>query len=244
MKKYLRKTFILFTAFTMFLLCACSKVDKNYGEKKEENPQKENSSVVSIPEIKSTDTVMPLYFDISLYDEENYSKEYLGEDFKYNITVDGTNLKLPVKYSEIEKSGWKLAESEPYNEESTVLAGKQLKVHLINEYGSMLDCVFYNDSKSSKPLKKCMLVTFEIEENKLIAPDTAYGQFWINGVSNLSAVTDVIEYLGPPSHFYAIAENNYYLDYFRTKDNKRSGITVYIDTVKDCVTKITVSDYE
>ena len=82
-----------------------------------------------------------------------------------------------------------------------------------------------------------------MKENFLYSKDSVYGQFWVNGVSNESAVTDVIECLGAPSHFYAVDENNYYLDYFLYEKDKRSRITVYVDVNNDCVTRMEFSLY-
>lgn len=50
------------------------------------------------------------------------------------------------------------------------------------------------------------------------------------------AITDIIDTLGTPSHFYGISENNYYLDYFISRDDRRNGITVYIDPANDSIT--------
>ena len=58
------------------------------------------------------------------------------------------------------------------------------------------------------------------------------------------AITDVINTLGTPSHFYKVADNNYYLDYFITKKDRRNGITVYLDPVEDLVTAVEFSYYK
>ena len=62
------------------------KFDDDYGKSsvKKEDVASDTSSVyedIKIPEIKSDDSVMPTYIDISLYDEENYADIYLGKDF-------------------------------------------------------------------------------------------------------------------------------------------------------------------
>ena len=71
-----------------------------------------------------------------------------------------------------------------------------------------------------------------------------YNEFSVNGVNNKMAITDIIDTLGTPSHFYGLAENNYYLDYFISKDDRRNGITVYIDPTNDSVTAIEFSYYK
>jgi hypothetical protein len=58
------------------------------------------------------------------------------------------------------------------------------------------------------------------------------------------AVTDIIDNLGTPSHFYQVSENAYYLDYFITKKDRRNGITVYINPVDDLITAIEFSYYK
>lgn len=70
-----------------------------------------------------------------------------------------------------------------------------------------------------------------------------YGVFWLNGISNDSAITDVVELLGSPSHFYRVSEDKYYLDFFITEIDRRSGITVYVDTANDQIDSIEFSYY-
>lgn len=227
------------------LLCACQKFDDNYGKSssKESTAADSVSKQIKIPEIKSDDSVMPTYIDISLYDEENYADIYLGEKFEYKVTYAGSALSVPSSYANITKEGFKLADSEEYNEDSQILAGKSLTADFVNEYNKKITAVFYNDKKSSVSLKKCPIVKFIIKENELSNPESEYGQFWINGISNVSAITDAIEYLGSPSHFYCISENKYYLDWFITKQDRRSGITVYVDTAEDTIDSIEFSYY-
>ncbi len=229
-------------------LSSCEKFDENYGkssakyETTEKNLKSQNDDI-KIPEIKSDDSVMPTYIDISLYDEENYADIYLGDDFKYNVTYVGDVLDLPTSYKTLIKNGWTLAPSDDYNEDSQILAGKSLTVEFINEYNKKLTAVFYNNKKSSASLKKCLLVKFIIKENGLLKPESQYGQFWINGVSNVSAITDIIELLGSPSHFYCVGENKYYLDWFISERDRRSGITVYVDVAEDHIDSIEFSYY-
>lgn len=227
------------------LLCACQKFDDNYGKSssKESTAADSVSKQIKIPEIKSDDSVMPTYIDISLYDEENYADIYLGEKFEYKVTYAGSALSVPSSYANITKEGFKLADSEEYNEDSQILAGKSLTADFVNEYNKKITAVFYNNKKSSVSLKKCPIVKFIIKENELSNPESEYGQFWINGISNVSAITDAIEYLGSPSHFYCISENKYYLDWFITKQDRRSGITVYVDTAEDTIDSIEFSYY-
>ena len=112
-----------------------------------------------------------------------------------------------------------------------------------NEYGKQITAVFHNASKSSVSLKKCAIVKFRVEGNSLVSIYPEHGQFWVNGVNNNSAITDIIECLGTPSHFSSITPNNYMIDYFISPKDRRSGITLWIDIESDCITTIEFSYY-
>ena len=92
-------------------------------------------------------------------------------------------------------------------------------------------------------MKKCNIVKLRIDNN-FFQNTEKYNDFSVNGVINKIANTDIIDTLGTPSHFYGLAENNYYLDYFISKDDRRNGITVYIDPTNDSVTAIEFSYYK
>lgn len=225
-------------------LSACSQPDQNYGTSNDENQtQEETQTQVELPQIKSDDEVMPTFFDISLFDEENYSDIYLGKDFEYKITYGGTELSVPTSYKAMSKKGWNLLADGEYTADSQVFAGKSLRVQFVNEYNNLITAVFYNKKDSSVELKKCPIVKLIVEENCLVAAGSQYGQFFVNGISNGSAITDVIEHLGAPSHFYAVNEKEYYLDYFLSEDDKRNSITVYVDVEGDYIQKIEISKY-
>lgn len=242
MKRLLSILAIFALVLTCISLVGCSEVDDNYGVESDVTSS-DVVTEVEIPEIKSTDKIMPTYFDISLYDEENYSKVYLGKDYEYRITYSGSNLSLPTSYKTLMKEGWSFENPEEYSEKTVVFAGEQLQIRFINEYENVIDVVFYNSDKSSQTIKKCEIVKFVIAENSLNVPESKFGQFWVNGVSNGSAITDVIERLGAPSHFYAVSDTEYHLDYFISAKDKRSGIMVVIDPVNDNVNSIEVSYY-
>ncbi|MBE6810823.1 MAG: hypothetical protein E7521_07185 [Ruminococcaceae bacterium] len=229
----------------LFCLSACEKFDENYGKssaRPEKSENKTSSEEIKIPEIKSDDEIMPTYVDISLYDEENYADIYLGKDFKYKITYVGSALEVPTTYKNMTQEGWSLVESPEYDENSQILAGKSITTEFINEYNKKITAVFYNSKKSSVPLKKCSIVKFIVKEN-IIDANAPYGQFFVNGVNNVSAITDIIERLGSPSHFYRVAENKYYLDWFISEKDRRSGITIYVDTAEDRIDSIEFSYY-
>lgn len=238
---------LLLCCVSLISLAACEKFDDNYGKsyavKESIDTADETENQIKIPEIKSDDSVMPTYFDISLYDEENYSDIYLGEKFSYKITYAGSAISVPSSYKNITKEGWTLVPSDQYNEDSQIMAGKSLTVDFTNKYDKKITAVFYNNKKSSVSLKKCSIVKFIVGENAILNTESQYGQFWVNGISNMSAITDIIEYLGAPSHFYCVSENKYYLDWFITESDRRSGITIYIDTAEDHIDSIEFSYY-
>lgn len=244
---------ILFRAAALALtLCmalavsGCSKMEEMVSDSVSTVEAEDNATApkgVAIPEIKSDDTVMPNYFDISLYDEENYADIYLGKKFSFSVTYCGSSLTVPSTLKQMNKEGWRIAEDSGYSASSTVLAGTSVEVSFVNDYDNQIIAVFYNAKNSSQSLKKCELVKFKIPENVLDNPQSPYGQFWVNGISNESAITDIVEYLGAPSHFYAVSETEYYLDYFIDKKDRRSGITVYVDTADDGVHAIEFSYY-
>ncbi len=243
----MKKTFavLLVCALLAGMLGGCSPFDDSYGssvktsepviEKKYEN--------IKIPEIKSDDEIMPTFIDISLYDEENYADIYLGEDYEYSFTYGGAQLSVPTSYKKMTKAGWTILEGE-YGLNSIIRAGKSAKANFVNEYNKQITAVFYNSSNSSVELRKSTIVKLIVPENCIYNSESVYGQFWINGVSNESAITDVIEYLGNPSHFYSVSEDEYYLDYFLFEKDKRSGITVYISPKDDCIKSVEIAYYK
>ena len=225
-------------------LSACGEFEEG-GSSSVENTDttSEEKTEIKIPEIKSDDTVMPSYVDISLYDEENDSDIYLGKNFKFKVTYAGSAIKLPWTYRDILEEGWILVPSDEYSENSQILAGKSITADFTNDYKKTITAVFYNGENSSVSLKECPIVKFIIKENGLNIPESKYGQFWVNGISNVSAITDIIECLGSPSHFYRVSENKYYLDWFISASDRRSGITVYVDTAEDHIDAIEFSLY-
>lgn len=240
MKKIAKSLFcIMLAVFVTLAAAGCSEV-KDYGASEKSDV---TSKPIKIPEIKSEDTVMPTYLDISLYDVENYADIYLGTDFKYKATYEGDSITVPTTYKEMESKEWNLVESDTVNADSKILAGKTIEAVFTDRRGVIINAVFYNSSKSSVSLKDGKIVKFTVPENNLINKESKYGQFWVNGVSNGSSITDIIEYLGSPSHFYKVNDNEYYLDYFFSEEDKRSGITIYIDPINDDVKSITFAKY-
>lgn len=235
----MRKLVILFLALCMLLMASCSEQPKNSGKDK---AVEEDTSVVEIPTIKSSDQVMPLYFDISLYDEEDYAQIYLGKNFKYDFTYSGSKLKLPSDYIHLKEQGWTIL-GEVYNENSIIKAGETVSIKLANNYDKQLSVTLYNKESTSVKLSECPIVKFAVLENNSLIKNSAYDQFSINGVSNFSTVTDVIYALGAPSHFETFYENEYRLSYFVSKADRRDKITVTVDVENDCVKAVEVAKY-
>lgn len=226
---------------------ACSPVDEDYGVSSKTDNKESTVSYpknIKIPSIKSEDTVMPLYFDISLYDEENYSKIYLGKRYEFNAVYDGKSLEVPTDLEALSAKGWEISPNEKYTSGSIIKAGSTLYLQFINEEGTLLTGYFYNESDKLVKLKDCKIVRLVIKENYALNADSQYGEFNINGVSNLSAVTDVIQSLGAPSHFHADSATDYTLNWFKTAKDRRNKITVKISTETDSVTYIAISDYK
>lgn len=241
-KRCLALFFALLLALTMV---ACKDMDPNYGvsEKQVAEDVADKSNYDENTKIMSSDRVMSNFFDISLFDEENYADIYLGKKFEINATFAGESLPVPSKLEDLRELGWLLSEGNEYNENSLVFAYETIDVIFENENGVKIKAQLYNSSRSSVKLSKCYVVKFRIE-NDFYVDSKNYKPFNVNGITNTMAVTDVINTLGTPSHFYEVDDNNYYLDYFISKRDRRNGITVYINPVDDIVTAVEFSFYK
>lgn len=248
----MRKHYYFTTVFLIFslLLClsACDPVDKNYASSSvtlsdTSSTAKKVPDNVRRPKIMSDDKIMPQYVDISVFDEENYSDIYLGKKFKLDAHFADNEFSVPTSLTVLEKLGWTLEENSAYDKESLVYAGDSVDAVFVNADGVKIEAKFYNSSKSSVKLKECNIVRFKITNDFYTSPDS-YTQFNINGVNNKMAVTDIIDTLGTPSHFYGISETDYYLDYFISEKDRRNGITVYINPADDAITAIEFSYYK
>ena len=243
----LKKHFaLLISLILIFGLCACSEIDPIYGV----SESSDTSSIADTEtdetedtKIISSDRVMSNFFDISLFDEENYSEIYLGKKFEINGVFGGKNLPVPATLEDLAEIGWVLSEGNEYNENSLVFSYETIDVVFQNENGLKVKAQCYNSSRSSVKLSKCYVVKFRIE-NDFYIDSNNYNPFNVNGITNTMAVTDVIDTLGTPSHFYAVSEDSYYLDYFISRRDRRNGITVYINPVDDTVTSVEFSFYK
>lgn len=235
--------YLLLAVILIISVCACSPVDDKYGVSSEALLDETEHIDVGDTKIMSSDRVMSKYFDISLFDEENYSDVYLGKKFEINAVFGDFNFEVPVKIDRLEEQGWRLAEGNEYDKNSLVFAYETIDATITNDLGHIIAIQFYNSSRSSVKLSECYVVKYKIE-NYFYKNIENWTEFNINGITNTMAITDVINTLGTPSHFYKVADNNYYLDYFITKKDRRNGITVYLDPVEDLVTAVEFSYYK
>jgi len=248
MKNLKQFAMVITVLLLVFSFVACSPIDKNYGEASEVGSASENSQLKTVfesddPPIMSFDRVMSKYFDISLFDEENYADIYLGKRFDIEAEYAGEKLPVPIKISEAKKIGWKLAKGNTYDENSLVFSYETVDAVIQNKDGLKLNVQFYNSSRSSVKLSDCYIVKFRIE-NDFYSNPKSYNRFDINGINNQMAITDIIYTLGTPSHFYKVSDKCYYLDYFITKKDRRNGITIYINPQDDSITSIEFSYYK
>lgn len=248
MKKTVKIISLILAVFCALSLCACAEVDESYGSLNSDNSSLQSEAKPTVenverPLIMSDDKIMPNYFDISLFDEENYSEVYLGKRFKFKVTFAGEDLTVPTNLETLSEKGWALADGTQYDENSTLYAGESVDAVFKNSEGLTFKAVFYNSTNRSVKLGKCNIVKIRIENGYYTTPES-YGEFNVNGVTNAMAVTDIIDILGVPSHFYGANEKDYFLDYFITKKDRRNGITVYINPSDDILTAIEFSYYK
>ena len=245
MKKYYTFLILLVIAFSCFF-SSCSEVDNNYGvssvSETKTVPETSVAEAYDTP-IMSSDRVMSKYFDISLFDEENYADIYLGKKFKIDALYLDETLSVPSTLEEMSAKGWSLCDGNIYDEDSLVFAYETIDVVFKNEDGIKIKAQMYNSSRSSVKLSKCYVVKIFIE-NDFYKDSENYKKFNINGITNSMAITDVIHTLGTPSHFYKVSDSCYYLDYFITKKDRRNGITVYINPIDDLILSVEFSYYK
>ena len=196
---------------------ACATVDEDYGTSGVNVTENADDSKLNINNadtaIMSLDRVMSNYFDISLFDEENYSDIYLGKKFDIEAVYNGDTFEVPTTLEKLEEKGWVLAEGNTYDANSLVFSYESVDLIFTNENGKRIEAQVFNSSRSSKKLSKCNVVKFGVD-NDFYIDSSNYNAFNINGITNEMAITDIINILGTPSHFYAVSDTSYYLDYF------------------------------
>lgn len=246
---FLKHVALLLAVVLLVSLCGCVVVPEESASSSQvpsSSEQKMTESTEEVkdtaPKITSSDTKMSKFFDISLFDEENYSSVYLGEKFVIDAVYNDKKISLPAKISELTASGWHLAEGNDYNENSLVFANESVELSFENEKGAKFSALFYNSSNKSIRISECNIVKIHID-NGYAKNHSSFFKFNVCGITNTSAVTDIIYTLGTPSHFYKKSDESYYFDYFLMESDRRNKIRIYIDLADDCVTTIEFARY-
>lgn len=237
---------IVIVAAALIGFSSCNEADDNYGESRMNAEDIQNSLDLAEHDetpIMSSDRVMSKYFDISLFDEENYADIYLGKKFEIESTYAGDVLEVPTDISKMNELGWELSDGNSYDENSLVFSYETIETVLKNETGASVKAWFYNSSRSSKKLSECNIVKFLIN-NDFYTEGVQHYEFNVNGITNSLVITDIVNILGTPSHFYKVSDNLYYMDYFISKNDRRNGITVYVNPVEDSIVSIEFSYYK
>lgn len=241
--KFKKLLTLIISIVLVVTMSGCTLIpDGNIGLSKTEDTESINSgdSYNELPDIISLDKKMANYFDISLFDEENYSDIYLGKKFKFDITYNDKNLTVPTTIEKLADSGFNILQGSEYNGNSYIFAKETVTLKFADA-NSSFTALFYNSTNSSIKLNKCNIAKIRLDNNlntKIIV------HFNVNGIDNNSTVTDVITTLGTPSHFYAITEDTYYFDYFISKADRRNKIRVFVDLINDYVTAVEISYYK
>ena len=236
-----KKLLSLFLAVVLAAsLSACGVMPQENTDLSQSDKAENTGSYNELPDIVSLDKKMANYFDISLFDEENYSNIYLGKKFKFDITYNDKKLTVPTTLQQLAESEFVIQQGSEYDKNSYIFAKENVTLKF-NDENSSFTALFYNSSNSSIRLNKCNITKIRLDNNlntKIIV------HFNVNGIDNNSTVTDVITTLGTPSHFYAITEDTYYFDYFLHKSDRRNKIRVFVDFTNDYVTAVEVSYYK
>ena len=135
-----------------------------------------------------------------------------------------------------------ITDGSDYDKNSLIYAKETVQLYFYNDNGSNITAIFYNPRNTSIRFSECSIVKFRIN-NKFAYNVTEYPVFNINGIINTSVITDVVQILGTPSHFYKKTENSYYFDYFIEKSDRRNKIRIYVDLNDDKITTIEFSNY-
>ena len=138
--------------------------------------------------------------------------------YAFWMNKDGDEFRLPVKYSEMEKMGWKLKVQE--EDPTTLNPGEELYSQLWKKDNITLYTVLYNPADVAAPLNECQVIEIMVSENESIDLFTEYnGTFMLPGGIRLfaSAKDDIIKAYGEPSYYYE-SDIYYHLRYFTGSD--------------------------
>ncbi len=237
MKKIFRYSFTVLLIFALTFCVGCKKADRNYGV----SAVSDSASAPNVPIIRSSDEIMPLYFDISLFNEENYSDVTLGDKIPLEMIYAGETLAVPSDLATLAAHGFTPQSDGEMIE--TVKAGERLTMTFVNPNGIQLKALFYNPLSTSVALRKCKVVELKIEQNYVLTGNKTFGDFLLNGTHNRSAITDVAGHFGTPSHFHDEHNGLYSIDYYVSNEDHRNKITLWIDTDEDAVHAVMLADY-
>ncbi|MCQ2450431.1 MAG: hypothetical protein MJ080_00435 [Clostridia bacterium] len=242
MKKIIKNSIIVLLCGCLLAFVGCSKVDKSNPAEKNtsEKPEKRYENIVP-PEIPSDDKVMPTFLDISYYNVENYSEIYLGKKFEVKTLYDGVELTAPSDYKTFIQKGFSQINND-INENSRILANEKCVIRFKNAEGHLIDVTFYNHDSRSKPLSECSLIKYDSSLGNIFGSKDV-GNFSVNGISNCSSLSEAITILGFPSHFHKESKDIYSIDYFFSKKDLRSRITIYAKPNEDSITAISYAFY-
>ncbi len=221
-------------------LCSCTVIPEGNRDLPNGDKVDDTGSYNELPDIVSLDKKMANYFDISLFDEENYSNIYLGKKFKFDVTYNDKKITVPTTLEKLKNSDFVIQQGSEYDENSYIFAKETITLKF-SDANSSFTALFYNSSNTSTRLNKCNIAKIRLE-NSLNTRNIVH--FNVNGIDNYSTVTDVITTLGTPSHFYATTEDTYYFDYFISKSDRRNKIRVFVDLTNDYVTAVEFSYYK
>ena len=242
--KFLKPLSLIIAIVLLLSFSGCAKPDNNFGVKEEISDEADAIEVESqTQKITSLDSMMSKYFDITLFDEENYSNIYLGSKFKLNAKYNGTKFTFPCRLYTLERKGWELVDGSDYNKNSLIYAKETAELTFSNRYSNKITVLFFNPLNTSVRLSECNAVKFRIK-NDYVKNQDSYPKFNINGITNTSVLTDIFEVLGTPSHFYKKSENSYYFDYFYEESDRRNKIRIYVNLNYDIITEIEFSNYK
>ena len=121
--KFLKLLALIISLALLLSFSGCAKPDNNFGVEEKITDKIDNLDTSSVSnKITSLDSMMSKYFDITLFDEENYSNIYLGSKFKLNAKYNGTKFSFPTKLNTLARRGWELVDGSDYNENSLIYA--------------------------------------------------------------------------------------------------------------------------
>lgn len=242
--KFLKLLALIISLALLLSFSGCAKPDNNFGVEEKITDKIDNLDTSSVSnKITSLDSMMSKYFDITLFDEENYSNIYLGSKFKLSAKYNGTKFTFPCRLNTLERKGWELVDGSDYNENSLIYAKETAELIFSDKYSNKITVLFFNPLNTSVRLSECNAVKFRIK-NDYVSDKENYSKFNINGITNTSVVTDIFEILGTPSHFYKKSENSYYFDYFYEESDRRNKIRIYVNLNYDIITEIEFSNYK